>query len=236
MRVGAPAASCAPAGGARVSEPRRNADPAVVAAKLARLREPHVAPITDLRERVAGEVGAETPAADPDWGGTDARLLVLLRDPGATTGPDVGAGLIGPDDDDPTAARVHELVHRHRLAARDVLVGHVVPWRRSEAAGPSLDADTLDAGNRWLGELLRLLPQLRVIAVLGRGPQTALARTSAPRLDGVVRIDAPHPGRGTQTAPERAAALDDAFRLAASIVRGGPVRAPTVDLWPTPTA
>lgn len=58
----------------------RNADPNVVAAKLARIREPHVALLNELADRIADAEGlrrGEVPYVDPDTGGVNARMLVL---------------------------------------------------------------------------------------------------------------------------------------------------------------
>ncbi|MDJ0007455.1 hypothetical protein QNA16_06260, partial [Gordonia alkanivorans] len=57
----------------------RNADPKVVRAKLARIWEPHVAPLNELANRIADAEGlphGHVPYVDPDAGGIRARMLV----------------------------------------------------------------------------------------------------------------------------------------------------------------
>jgi hypothetical protein len=45
--------------------PRAHRDPAFLAAKLARLHEPHVAPLKDLADRIAAETGLAVPHPSP---------------------------------------------------------------------------------------------------------------------------------------------------------------------------
>lgn len=189
-------------------------------------------PMDELSGRIAEAVGHPVPHADPDYGGTRARALLLLCDPAPKTDHEEGSGYISPDNDDATAERVHDLLAANRIAPEDVVTLNVVPWLRPGAAGQSLAVDDRDEGNRWLGELLELLPRLRVVAVLGRDAQKSLLRATAPPLTSYARIDAPHPGRRSQNNAELRSALDAAF---VDVVRGvaGELPPTTVlDHWP----
>ena len=212
--------------------PRRNVDTSVVADKHERLFEPQVALITEFARRIAGEVGRQAPAADPDWGGVDARVLVLLRDPGTQTDAQGGSGLVSPDNDDPTAERLHELIVRHRLAAGEVLLWNVVPWLRPGNAGQGIRVADLDCGNGYLAQLLALLANLEVVLVLGRDAQKSLNRPTAPRLDSLVRIDAPHPSRRAQNQQPLYEALDAAFEKAVAALAGGLPAGSVISTWP----
>lgn len=218
-----------------VTRARSHSEPATVAGKQLRLDEPHVAPLTRLCERIATDVRYQVPGADPDWGGVRARVLVLLRDPGTMTDGKAGSGLVSPDNDDPTAERLHGLIAETGLRSRDVLLWNAVPWLRPGNAGQRLSVAEMDAGNRWLAELLALLQRLRVVLVLGRDAQEALARRSASQLDGYVRIDAPHPGQLSQNRPVLRAALDAAFGQVASALAGEAPVGTRLDLWPRRT-
>ena len=96
--------------------PRAHRDPAFLAAKIARLQEPHVAPLNALADRIAGETGKAVPAFDPDSAGIRARSLFLFEAPGAratdAAGPRAaakGSGIISPDNNDGSAENMWRL-------------------------------------------------------------------------------------------------------------------------------
>lgn len=75
----------------------RNADPAVVAEKKRRIHDPHVAPLNALANRIADAEGLPhgyVPYVDPDQGGIDARVLVLLDNPSTKAEAGTGSGLL----------------------------------------------------------------------------------------------------------------------------------------------
>ena len=75
----------------------RNADPVVVAQKMARIRDPHVRPLNALADRVADSTGlphGHIPYVDPDQGGIKARVLVLLDNPSTKAAAGTGSGLL----------------------------------------------------------------------------------------------------------------------------------------------
>ena len=84
--------------------PRRHRDAAFLAAKYARSTEPHVAPINRLAAQIAAATDAVVPGADPDGGGVDARVLLLLETPSRAGG--YTTGLISIDNDDTAAANL----------------------------------------------------------------------------------------------------------------------------------
>ena len=60
-------------------------DPAVLDAKLARLHESHIAPVTELIDEMKAVTGLDAPYVDPDSGGAHTSVLALgasdRRDP-----------------------------------------------------------------------------------------------------------------------------------------------------------
>ncbi|WP_346425944.1 hypothetical protein [Williamsia sp. 1135] len=69
----------------------RNAEPAVVADKMSRIRDAHVAPLNRLADNIADSQGlprGHVPYVDPDQGGVNARLLVLLDNPSRKQSPE----------------------------------------------------------------------------------------------------------------------------------------------------
>jgi uracil-DNA glycosylase len=210
--------SDAPAG------PRRHADPALLAAKQARWFEPHVAPVNQLVAEIAATTGREVPYVDPDSGGVNTRVLLLLEAPSGVAA--YRSGMISVDNDGGTAAN---LWHAHQavgLPRGQTMMWNAVPWFRGvygRIDGPK-EAELTD-GRGWLVRLLELLPLLEVTIALGRVPEKSL-RPLRPDLAarGVISFAAPHPsqrvynvaGRGARTQVHRT------FEQAAEVIAAGP--------------
>ncbi|WP_446210109.1 hypothetical protein [Micromonospora sp. IBSANI012] len=78
---------------------RANRDPEIVKTELARLHEPHIAPITDLVEEIRKERGQQgVPYVDPTLGGVQAQVLFLLETPARAAA--LGSAMLSPDNDD----------------------------------------------------------------------------------------------------------------------------------------
>ena len=66
----------------RLLEPKAHRFPDVIADKLRRLFDPHVAPLNELARKINAGLEHLAPWFDPDGGGTGARVLFLLENPG----------------------------------------------------------------------------------------------------------------------------------------------------------
>ena len=124
----------------------------------ARLREPHIAPITDLVDRLRSEKGPDIPYVDPHTGGIDARILFVLKRPGPRASDTDFLSLSNPDQ---TARNSLEIFAEVGIDYRQVMLWNIVPWY-----GPrdeKLSSEDLQAGARYLSELLRLLPNVRSV-------------------------------------------------------------------------
>src|ERR671912_226004 len=106
--------------------PRRHRDAAFLAAKFTRSTEPHVAPINRLAAQIAAATGAVVPGADPDGGGVDARVLLLLETPSRAGG--YTTGLISIDNDDTAAANLWRGVDGVGPLLRPGLASNPVAW------------------------------------------------------------------------------------------------------------
>lgn len=184
------------------SAPRAHRDPAFLAAKVARLREPHIAPLNDLADRIAAETGLVVPAFDPDSAGIHTRSLFLFEAPGArstgTSGPRAaakGSGIISPDNNDGTAENMWRLHEAAGLPRTSTLAWNIVPWyvgnnSRIRAAG----RPDLEAAAPYLAALIALLPDLRVVVTFGDKPRQGwfryLLHDDAPLLP---TLAVPHP-------------------------------------------
>lgn len=108
------------------------------------------------------------PPVAPTYGGVDAQVLLLLRDPGPMTHTDGGSGLLSAENDDGSAQRLCELLDRHGIAQSDCVVWNAYPWY---SHGDTLRSADFAAGLDPLVELLGFCPRLRVVALLGGDAQ-----------------------------------------------------------------
>jgi uracil-DNA glycosylase len=189
----------------------------VPVAKRARGDEPHLAPLNAVAAAVEAEVGLPVPRFDPDSGGVDARVLLLLETP--SRAGTFGSGLISIDNDDTAAANLWRAHADTGLPRTWSLVWNAVPWYvgSAERIRPVLPAEIRRAAP-WLRDVVGLLPRLRALIVLGRAAQRAL-----PGLRGlldrrqILVLEAPHPSQRVYNAPGQRARerIHAAFRTAA---------------------
>lgn len=142
-----------------------------IAARLARLDEVHVKPLSDfvlaLRESPEIADPNEVPWFDPADGGVNAQVLLLLEAPG---GRAVGSGFVSSNNPDPTARNMWELREASGLRRDQVLFWNIVPWYVGEKDRSNIrgvQRDEIQLGTGYLEQLLHLLPKLRVIVTLG---------------------------------------------------------------------
>ena len=168
---------------------RALADSDILAAKLARLDEPNIAPLTALARRIQA-AHAGVPFFDPDNGGANASVLCLLEAPGPRA-----KDFVSQDNNDQTAENMHRLMDAAHLSRRDVVLWNVVPFYIGAADRSKLRAARqvdLDAGRPWLEELFGLLTQLKVVVLLGRKAHSARDMVKALRPD-VCLLEGWHP-------------------------------------------
>jgi uracil-DNA glycosylase len=160
--------------------------------RLGRLQLPHVAPLTDFVQRLREEKGPAfaIPYFDPEDGGVKAEVLFLLEAPGPRA---VRAGFVSRDNPDETAKNFLQLNEEAGIDRQRTACWNVVPWyigtdTKIRAATPR---DVVEAAAA-LNKLLGLLPELRVVAFVGRHAARAQPRVQAQRAD-VATVTMPHP-------------------------------------------
>lgn len=133
--------------------------------QLAGLREPHIAPINALVDDILDPAaGLWAPYVAPMYGGINARLLSVLRDPGPKTNVDHGgSGFLCMENDDATAERISGLFTDALIGAGDVVPWNAYPWYINKAP----TAAQLEDGVQPLLDLIELMPQLRVVMLHG---------------------------------------------------------------------
>lgn len=188
--------------GANLSRrPRQHADPEFLRAKQARSAEAHVAPLNALAARIEREAGRRVPFVDPDSGGVDARVLILLEAPSRAAAH--RSGMVSADNDDATAANLWRAYDESGLPREISLIWNVVPWYvgTPEKLAPVQAAD-VRAGAGWLQEFLRLLPELDAVLALGATAQRGLTSLALrPALSHLRTLAAPHPSQRVYNRP-----------------------------------
>jgi hypothetical protein len=131
----------------------------------ARRFEPHVAPLNTFVDAIRAEHGLDTPYIAPYYGGTSARLLSVLRDPGH--GADKahhGSGLLCIENADQTSTRQRSLFGEVGIDKPDMIPWNAFPFfihRKPLAA-------ELTLGARLLLRLLEL-PEVHITVILLQG-------------------------------------------------------------------
>lgn len=195
------------------------------------LRAPHIAPVNALVDELAGPAGRGwVPYVAPVYGGVEARVLCIQRDPGPKTRLDLGgSGFLCLENDDATAGRFATLLDEAGIPVSETLAWNACPWYINRAPR----AAELEAGAESLRRLLGLLPRLRVVMLHGvsaRDGWKRLARRHPALASRYEVVPTCHTsGQAFIGPPEvraaRMAALRQAFALTARTLREPP-RAP----------
>lgn len=181
----------------------RNADPDVVAEKIARIRDPHVRPLNSLADVIADSVGlphGHVPYVDPDQGGIGARMLVLLDNPSTKAESGTGSGLLSLDNNDRTARNCREAYERHGVSHADVVHWNVVPFPvagiKNGGSTPAERARSV----QWTKAFVELCPRIEIVLLLGAAARDGWARSEIDRDLYVVPGKIPHcSARGLNT-------------------------------------
>ena len=188
-----------------------------VDAKVARLGMPRMAALERYRASLEAHHGT-VPHFDPDDGGHDAQVLLLLETPGPRGG---AVRFVSRDNPTGTARNIARFSEAAGLARRDTVLWNVVPWLIHQPSAPNRAPTRTETsrGLALLPDVLDLLPHLKAIVLCGRvaklaGPVVANHRPRVPVLT------MPHPSPTyVCTSPDIAArivaTLADAARLAA---------------------
>ncbi|MFE6923801.1 uracil-DNA glycosylase [Nocardia sp. NPDC057663] len=161
------------------------AEPAAAVLLARRMRDPEyrrhqhslvyidrLAPINQLVDALRSEQGEWMPYVAPTYGGIEARILAVFRDPGPRTQQDKGSGFLSLENDDPSAERHLGFVTDAGISPTELTVWNTYPWyiNRNPASGE------IDRGLDPLRRLIDLLPELQVVIAHGGAAQTAWLR------------------------------------------------------------
>jgi hypothetical protein len=149
--------------------PGQMREPAFRADQESRLREPHIAPITEYIQGLRDSSGEWVPWVAPLHGGVGARVLSVLRDPGPMVHLVGGSGMICIENDDQTAKTLCGLIVQAGLTPRDVIPWNAYPWYINKKPTPM----QLRVATPTLLGLIDLLPKLEVVVLQGDDAQLA---------------------------------------------------------------
>jgi Uracil DNA glycosylase superfamily len=142
---------------------------------------PPVAAINALVDALHQETGQWLPHVAPIYGGLDAEMLMIARDPGPGTNPTSrGSGFLCLENDDGSAELRAWLLDELGIDANRVTAWNAYPWyinRKPKAA-------ELDDGVEPLRRLLALLGRVRIVMLNGGEAKTGWKkfRTKYPQL------------------------------------------------------
>ena len=139
---------------------RRMAEPGFREEQWERRYDPHIVPINTFVDKLNDQKCGKAPYVAPMYGGVNARLLSVLRDPGPMTQE---SGFLCMENNDPTAETICGLFYESCIEARDVVPWNAYPWYINHK--PS--AAELNAGVEPLKQVMDLLPRLRVVMLHG---------------------------------------------------------------------
>jgi hypothetical protein len=126
----------------------------------------------DLFNRLVDEIATPSewvPYVAPQYGGVEARLLALFRDPGPKTRREGGSGMLCVENDDPTAERYSKFLADAGISVQDLMAWNCYPWYVNRK--PTVDE--LRRGLGPLKQVVDLLPNLQVVMAHGRDAQYA---------------------------------------------------------------
>ena len=148
----------------------------VLARRNAMLEAAHIAQLTDyVRQMRLLRPDVKVPFFDPLDGGIKSKVLFLLEKPGpmaAPTHPGArgGSGFISRNNNDPTAQATWNFMREADLPREQTVIWNVIPcWNGTT----KVTITELREGVGGVGELVKLLPDLKVIVLVGNKAQTA---------------------------------------------------------------
>lgn len=119
----------------------------------------------------------------PTEAGVEAHILMLFENPGRRADAARGSGFISADNDDKSAENMWHLLREAGIdRRRDIVAWNIVPWYLGdERRIGAVRTSDIAAARPALLELLRLLPQLRVVILFGRKAQDGCGGAPARR-------------------------------------------------------
>jgi hypothetical protein len=189
-------------------------DVAELARRVELLSLPHVVALNQWVDTHAAV--RALPYFDPLDGGADASILILLEAPARHA---MRPRFVSRDNPGPAQRNLQRFLAQAAVARARTVLWNTVPWLADEQAPPArLGVAAVRAGIAMLGDVLDLLPCLRVVVLAGRTARQAHAAIEA-RRPGLIVLEMPHPSplsvcTSPTVAPQIVATLARAAQLA----------------------
>jgi uracil-DNA glycosylase len=107
----------------------------------------------------------EVPEFDPLDEGINAEILFLFEKPGPMTSDGRGSGFISRNNDDPTAEATYKFMEQAGIPRKLTVTWNLIPcWNGKR----KVTGQELREGLTCLDELIRLLPNLRAVVLVGK--------------------------------------------------------------------
>ncbi|RYX82962.1 uracil-DNA glycosylase [bacterium] len=136
------------------------------------LGQPHMEPLVRYLEDIKVEHHEKDPPHfDPCDGGINARVLFLLEAPGPKA---VSSNFISRNNPDPTARNMCRFLQDAGIQRSDSVLWNIVPWYVGDGSRiRAVNNNDIIQAAPYLKELIALLPELKVIALVGKKAQSA---------------------------------------------------------------
>lgn len=185
-------------------------DPAFKAAQFAGVHRPHVTAVNQLveslREPEPSAGRGWVPYVAPLHGGSEARILSILRDPGPMTHETKGSGMLCVENDDDSAALQCELLASVDLTTADLTPWNAYPWYRHDQSS-GLRSPQITEGLDPVARLISVMPKLEVVLLQGGEARTLWKRFARRHPEVAARyaaVETYHPGRTALRDPDPA--------------------------------
>jgi len=175
------------------------------------LQADHISPLTEYVKhlRTSSGYNRQIPYFDPLDGGINGSILFLLEAPGPKA---VESGFISRDNPDPTARNMTQLLTESGVPRRMTVSWNIVPWYvGGNGHIRPVNQNDINAGIESLKDLQPLLPNIRVVILVGGKAQKA--RLAVEELFNTYVLDCPHPSqRVLNVWPEKREEIMSVFR------------------------
>ena len=156
--------------------------PGSIAARHAPVCEPHVAKLNTFARKIARDNDERVPLFDPESGGRNVQVLLLLQDPSRIAAH--GSRFISRHNNDWTAGNTFTACVEAGLDYKDVVHWNVIPWWAQDPVknpSPAKRRSFADESRRaapYLAQTLDLLPKLKSVVLVGLQAQLAWDRAT----------------------------------------------------------
>ena len=152
-------------------------------------------PLSVFVDRVRSErqLGREVPDFDPSNGNEAAQYMFVLEAPGPKA---VETGFVSFDNPDQTAKNFRDQLEKAQINRSEIVVWNIVPWyvgNEEKTKIRGVHSNEISVGTEYLRQLLKLLPNLRCIVLVGGAARRAHVPLSSATAVRIISCHHPSP-------------------------------------------